>query len=150
MCAFLGGKIGPPGPKREPKSGFWTNFVPGPQCRSLGPKTKKMRAEKPCKTPPPEFQMVPCGASCGQKQFWALVQTFASILLLAVVNHLLSVSCATTWPETESGKPSGALPGNCSSGRIYLQTTPVLAWGLLIHNELRVCHSGSGSQRGAL
>ena len=65
----------PPGPKRGPKwvqnNVFLTNFVPGPQCLSLGPKTKKMRAEKPCKTPPPEFQMVPYGASYGQKPFWA-------------------------------------------------------------------------------
>ena len=58
-------------PKMDPKSRFLTNFVPGPQCLSLGPKTKKMRAEKPCKTPPPEFQMVPYGASYGQKPFWA-------------------------------------------------------------------------------
>ena len=79
-----------------------------------------------------------------------LVQTIASMVLIAVVNHLLSVSGATTWPQTEPGTPSGALPGNCSSGRIYLQTTPVLAWGLVIHNDLRVCHSGSGNQRGAL
>ena len=60
------------GPKLGPKSGFWVNFVPGPQCRSLGPKTKNMRAEKPCKTPPPEFQMVPYGASYGPKPFWGV------------------------------------------------------------------------------
>ena len=59
------------GSKLGPKCGFWIIFVPGPQCRSPGPKTKKMRAEKPCKTPPPEFQMVPYGASYGQKPFWA-------------------------------------------------------------------------------
>ena len=59
------------GPKLGPKSGLGANFEPGPQCRSPGPKTKKMRAEKPCKTPPPEFQMVPYGASYGQKPFWA-------------------------------------------------------------------------------
>ena len=39
----------------------------------LGPKTKKMRAEKPCRTPPPEFQMEPYGQNCGPKPFWSLV-----------------------------------------------------------------------------
>ena len=38
---------------------------------SLEAKTKKMRAEKPCRTPPPEFQMEPYGQSYGPKPFWA-------------------------------------------------------------------------------
>ena len=64
-----------PGGQKEPKLGpkycLGTNFVPGLQCRPPGPKTKKMHAEKPCRTPPPEFQMVPYGASYGQKPFGA-------------------------------------------------------------------------------
>ena len=44
---------------------------PGSEKRPPGPKTKKMRAEKPCRTPPPEFQMEPYGQSYGPKPFWA-------------------------------------------------------------------------------
>ena len=43
----------------------------GSQKMFPGPKTKKMRAEKPCRTPPPEFEMEPYGASYGPKPFWA-------------------------------------------------------------------------------
>ena len=45
-------------------------LVPRSKNGPPGPKTKKMRTEKPCRTPPPEFQMEPYGASYGQKPFW--------------------------------------------------------------------------------
>merc|ERR1711908_270670 len=38
---------------------------------SLGAKTKQIRAEKTCRTPPPEFEMEPYGSSYGPKPFWA-------------------------------------------------------------------------------
>ena len=53
-----------PGPTRAQ---LW---APGSQIWPWGPKTKKMRAEKPCKTPPPEFQTEAYVASYGQKPFW--------------------------------------------------------------------------------
>ena len=45
-------------------------LVPGSKNGSPGPKTNKMRTEEPCRTPPPEFQMEPYGASYGQNTFW--------------------------------------------------------------------------------
>ena len=48
---------------RAPKSYPWLKNPPP------GMKKQKMRAEKPCRTPPSELQTEPYGASCGQKAF---------------------------------------------------------------------------------
>ena len=61
----------PPRASPGPISKSWVQIlVPGSKNEPSGPKTKKMRAEKPCRTPPPEFQKEPYGASYGQKPFW--------------------------------------------------------------------------------
>ena len=43
---------------------------PGLQNLSLGMKKQKMRAEKPCRTPPSKNQTEPYSASYGRKPFW--------------------------------------------------------------------------------
>ena len=61
----------------------WSKKVPRPKCQPGGSKSdpglqnpfrgvkkEKMRAEKPSRTPPSEFQTEPYSASYGHKPFW--------------------------------------------------------------------------------
>ena len=59
-------KCGPGGPKSHPGV---PKSDPGLQNLPLGMKLQKMRAEKPCRTPPSEFQTEPYGANYGPKPF---------------------------------------------------------------------------------
>ena len=43
---------------------------PGFKNGSLGPKTKNMRTEKPCRTPVSDLKMEPYGPSYGLKTLW--------------------------------------------------------------------------------
>ena len=67
VCRRASFRFGPMDHFWIPESQIGPKFEPGPQCWSPGSKNKKMRAEKPCKTPPPEFQMVQVMA---KKHLW--------------------------------------------------------------------------------
>ena len=61
------------GPKRSPGQNVDLGLPkPDPWLQNLprGMNNQKMRTEIPCRTPPPECQTEPGGASYGQKTFW--------------------------------------------------------------------------------
>ena len=60
---ILGPLFGPAAWARA-RAQFWGHFW------AWGPKTKKLRAEKPCRIPGSEFQMGAYAPSYGQKPFW--------------------------------------------------------------------------------
>ena len=70
--------FGPPifGPKTSPGQPGPNFQIPGPHVGSgvqkwtPGAQTKKMRTEKPCRTPVSDLEMEAYGASYGQKTFW--------------------------------------------------------------------------------
>ena len=89
------------GPIFDPKK------VPGPKCRPgdpksnpglknlpLGMKKQKMRAEKPCRTPPSKNQTEPYSASYGQKPFWG-------VPLMSGIWELAGALGSQGWPSDD-------------------------------------------------
>ena len=72
---------------------------PGLQNPSPGMKKQKMRAEKPCRTPPSKNQTEPYSASYGQKPFWGV--------------PLMSGIWELAGPLGSQGWPSDDLRGKC-------------------------------------
>ena len=81
--------------------------VPGPKCRPGDPKSdpglqnpppgmkkQKMRAEKPCRTPPSKNQTEPYSASYGQKPFWG-------VPLMSGIWELAGALGSQGWPSDD-------------------------------------------------
>ena len=67
---------------------------PGLQNPSPGMKKQKMRAEKPCRTPPSKNQTEPYSASYGQKPFWG-------VPLMSGIWELAGALGSQGWPSDD-------------------------------------------------